>query len=291
MSGGAIGYCPLAGDRGAGWLYTGRVMHHRLQPRSHRFVYRVFTMLMDIDRLAELDKHLRCFSIERWNLFSFHNVDHGPRDGQPLRPWVEAELAAARVSSFPARIQLLAMPRFLGYVFNPLSVYYCYDRDERLFAILYEVKNTFGGQHAYALPVAEARTASGEIRQQCDKGFYVSPFVEAEARYHFRLEAPEERLKVVIREEIESGLLLLATLTGKRRALSDRELLRQAFHHPFLTQKVITSIHYEALKLWLKGIRLQPWREEEPRTSRQLDRSIGKEVSVVKPVEEPPSVA
>ncbi|MGH1480960.1 MAG: DUF1365 domain-containing protein [Geminicoccales bacterium] len=268
-------------------LYAGQVMHHRLQPKRHRFTYRTFTMLFDIDRLQDLDRRLRLFSFERFNLFSFRNIDHGPRDGQPLRPWVEAQLRQAGIERHPARIHLLAMPRFLGYVFNPLSLYYCYDEQERLFTIIYEVKNTFGGQHAYVLAVPDMQAINDDIRQQCDKNFYVSPFIEAGARYFFRMNTPEERLKVVIREEIKSGLLLIATLTGKRRALSDLELARQVWTHPFLTQKVIVSIHIQALKLWLKGIGLQPRNAEKPRATR----SINEGTTGVKPAGEPPGLA
>lgn len=243
---------------GDGSLYVGRVMHHRLQPKRHRFVYRIFSLLLDIDRLDDIDRRLRLFSIERRNLFSFHNEDHGPRDGRSLRPWVEAELRAAGIVTSPTRIMLLAMPRFLGYVFNPLSIYYCHDDAGRLFAILYEVKNTFGGQHTYVLTVDPTAAVRGRIEQRCEKDFYVSPFIEAEATYHFALTRPGEKLTVLIREEIESGPLLLASLTGRRRPISDRQLAYQALRHPFLTQKVIATIHFEALRLWLKGIRLQP---------------------------------
>jgi DUF1365 family protein len=251
-------------------LYTGRVMHHRLQPRQHRFTSRVFTLLLDIDRLAELDRRLRLFSVERANLFSFRNEDHGARDGQPLRPWVEAELKSAGIDRIPATIRLLAMPRFLGYVFNPLSVYYCYGDDQNLFAVVYEVKNTFGGQHPYVLPVEPDAALAGKVRQHCLKNFYVSPFIEAEATYRFRLNDPDERLSVLIREEIGAGPLLIATLTGERRPLTDKQLAVHAFSHPFLTQKVIASIHIEALKLWLKGIRLQPRPVDAPLTDKQL---------------------
>lgn len=234
-------------------------MHERLRPRRHRFVYPVFTWLFDLDQLGALERRLRLFALERRHVFSFYNADHGPRDGGPLRPWVEAELGRAGIQGKSARIFLLAMPRFLGYVFNPLSVYYCLDSDDRLFAVVYEVKNTFGEQHVYALAVDHSRAvAGGDHRHACEKDFYVSPFIEAEATYHFRLNLPQETLKVFIREEVEGDLLLIATLTGDRRKLTDGELVRQAFRHPFLTQKIIASIHIQALKLWLKGVRLQP---------------------------------
>ncbi len=253
----------LSPYREPGTLYVGRVMHERLQPKRHRFVYRVFTMLLDIDRLAELDRRLRFFSVERANLFTFCNRDHGPRDGRPLRPWAEAHLREAGISETPVRLLLLAMPRMVGYVFNPLSIYYALDSHDRPFAIIYEVKNTFGEQHAYVLPIEQHDRGAEAIRQHCAKSFYVSPFIEAKAGYSFRLNRPGERLAVLIRETDTAGPLLTAALTGKRQPLTDGRLLRLACWYPFLTYKVILAIHIEALQLWLKRIRLQP-RQQAP---------------------------
>lgn len=239
-------------------LYVGRVMHHRLRPRRHRFIYRLFTLLLDIDQLESLDRGLRLFSVERANLFSFYNKDHGRRDGTPLRPWIEAKLRCSEINMKPAQIYLLAMPRFFGYVFNPLSIYYCYDDEGRLFAIVYEVKNTFGEQHSYVLTVSERSTSSGHFYHNCNKNFYVSPFIQADANYRFSVNNPDRDLDVRITEYVGNELLLLATLRGKRSPLTDHQLVIQAFRHPFLQQKVIASIHFEALRLWLKGIGLQP---------------------------------
>ena len=247
-------------------IYVGRVMHHRMRPRHHRFIYRLFTLLIDVDRLPEMDRQLRFLSIERANLFSFHSRDHGPRDGTPLRPWVEAELQAAGIDVAPAQIRLLAMPRFLGYVFNPLSVYYCYDNNLSLYAIVYEVKNTFGEQHAYSLKAQPHQGMSKRFKQRCDKNFYVSPFIQPKANYRFSLNDPNSHLDVRITEYADDAPLLIATLQGHHRPLTDRQLLIQAIRHPFLPQKVIASIHYEALKLWLKGIVLQPRHVGKQRT-------------------------
>jgi len=245
----------MAGSIPEPCLYVGQVMHHRLKPVRHRFVYRVFTLLLDLDRLAETDR-LRLLSVNRPNVMSFHERDHGPRDGTPLRPWVERQLAAHGITLPGGRILLLCLPRVLGYVFNPLSLYYCYDAGGRLAAVLYEVKNTFGEQHAYVLPVDPARAPDAPVRQSCAKDLYVSPFIEMAARYHFRLTPPGERLSVVIQEEVDGGPLLIASMTGRRRPLSDRELALAALRHPLMTHKVIAGIHFEALRLWGKGVAL-----------------------------------
>ena len=238
-------------------VYLGRVMHHRIKPVRHRFVYRVFSLLLDLDRLAELDRGLRVLSVNRANLVSFHERDHGARDGSPLRPWVDARLREHGLES-AGRVFLLCFPRLLGYVFNPLSVYYCYGLTGRLDAILYEVKNRCGEQRAYVLPVARAAEPAARVRQSCAKQFYVSPFIEMAAGYRFKLAPPGERLTLVIQEEVEQSTSMVATLTGRRRPLTDRQLLRAVLRLPLMTLKVIAAIHYEALRLWLKGAPLQP---------------------------------
>ncbi len=239
-------------------LYVGQVLHARLRPRAHRFTYRVFTLLADLDQLPAIGRRLRLFSVDRPNLLAFWQADHGPRDGSPLRPWVERQLAAHGLASAGHRILVLAMPRLLGYVFNPISVYYCHDAAGRLGALIYEVKNTFGEQHSYVLPAPSAATPGGWLRQSCAKAFYVSPFIEPDARYRFHLQPPGERLRLIIQESHAAQPLLLATLTGTRRPCTDWQLLKAAFRWPFMTHKVIAAIHWEALWLWLKRIPLQP---------------------------------
>ncbi len=235
----------------AGGLYLGRVMHQRLRPRRHRFVYRVFSLLVDLDRLAELDRDLWLLSVNRPNLLSLQERDHGPGDGSPLRPWVEARLREHGLELEGGRVLLLCFPRLFGYVFNPLSLYYCHDAAGRLAAIVCEVKNRCGEQHAYVLTV-------GSERQSATKAFYVSPFLAMAARYRFRLPPPGERLSVVIQEEVGRATTLVATLTGTRRPLTDAQLLRAVLRLPLMTYKVTVGIHYEALRLWLKGVPLQP---------------------------------
>lgn len=233
---------------GQGCAYEGHVMHMRLRPRAHRFRYRLWTLLLDVDRVEETARGLRLFSANRFNLLSHHDADHGARDGSPLRPWVEARLASAGLPR-PARIRLLAMPRFLGWVFNPLSVYFCEDAEGRLESVVYEVKNTFGDQIPYAL---DAR-GEGPRRHAQAKEMFVSPFIGMDQVYRFDLLPPGETLALRIKQGDAQGDLLIATQNGARRPLTDSVLARLALGAPFLPVQVTAAIHWQALRLWLKG--------------------------------------
>ena len=241
-----------AADSGSA-LYFGRVMHKRLRPFVHRFDYRVFSMWLDIDDLDALSRRSRLFSHNRFNVFSVFDKDHGPRDGRPLRPHVEAALAAAGIDLHGGKIHLLCFPRVLGYVFNPLSIYFCRDPDGGLQAILYEVTNTFGDRHSYLLPVDSHRHSGDAIAQACEKRLYVSPFIGMTSHYRFRVKEPGARLSILIRQSVPEGEQLLATLTGRRAPLRDRQLLRAFVTHPLMTLKVTGAIHWQALWLWMKG--------------------------------------
>ncbi len=230
-------------------------MHRRLRPFVHQFHYRVFSLLVDIDELPVLSRRLRLLSHNRANLLSFQDRDHGPRDGSPLRPWVEARLREAGLAWRPGRLRLLCFPRLLGYVFNPLSIWFCDDDHGRLRAILYEVKNTFGEQHGYLIEVPENHSPGHVIAQNCDKSFYVSPFIAMDCRYRFRLREPGDRLSVTIRQADPQGDLLVASQAGRRVPLDDRHLLAAIGGFPLMTMKVMAAIHWQALKLWLKGAR------------------------------------
>jgi DUF1365 family protein len=237
-------------------LYDGEVMHSRLRPIQHRFVYRIFSMLLDLDELPGLDRRLRLFSYNRFNLFSFDERDHGLRDGSSLRAWVERHAAARDIDIADGKIFIHCLPRLLGYVFNPLSIIWCYDRTGLLRAILYEVKNTFGEQHGYLIPVHAGRETTAPILQQASKVFYVSPFIAMDADYHFRVHEPESELSVLIRETGPEGDILVATHMGQRRRLTDAGLVRAFLIYPLLTVKIFAGIRWEALRLWIKGTRL-----------------------------------
>jgi uncharacterized protein len=246
----------IEGDAAA--LYVGKVMHARLKPVGHRFSYRVMSLLIDLDRLDVADRQTPLFGVNRRALYSFHEADHGPRDGSSLRDYAQHRAAEHGIDLHEGRVLLLCYPRLFGYAFNPLSVYFCYQASGQLALVIYEVRNTFGDIHAYVLPVNCGDVGPAGIRQEQDKRFYVSPFIEMEMRYRFRLVAPREHVKLRILETNSQGPLLSATFNGRRRALTTGELLRSFFSLPAVTLKIIAAIHWEAFRLWLKGVRLAP---------------------------------
>ena len=247
-------------------LYVGSVVHQRLRPARHRLAYRVFSLLLDLEELPTLDRHLRWFSVDRFNLFGFSESDHGdgacgPVAGQALRAYVERRLGEAGMQARGA-IRLLAMPRILGYAFNPLSVYFCHHEDGALGAILYEVNNTFGERHSYLIEVHPAMARDGAVVvQRCAKRLRVSPFLGADMSYAFRVAPPAGHagpMSIGVVASDEAGAVLVARLDARRRRLDDAALARVFASHPLLTIKVIAAIHWEALRLWVKGVRLQP---------------------------------
>jgi hypothetical protein len=239
-------------------LYFGKVMHARLKPMGHRFSYRVMSLLIDLDRLEEADRRSPLFGINRAALYSFHEADHGERDGSSLRAYVRQRAAEQGVDLTGGKLLLLCYPRLFGYTFNPLSVYFCYSADGRLALIVYEVRNTFGDIHAYVLPVRPGENSKAGVRQQQDKLFYVSPFIEMAMRYHFRVSPPGNDVKLHILETDRDGPLLAATFCGRRRTLTTAALSRSFFSLPLVTFKIVLAIHWEALRLWLKGVRPVP---------------------------------
>lgn len=241
-------------------LYWCRVMHERLLPFRHKFNYRVFSLLLDLDQLPRIAAASRLLRHNRYGLLSFHDRDHGPRDGSPLRPWVEAALTQAGLQDAAARIRIFCFPRLFGYVFNPLSIFFCYDAGERLRAVLYEVKNTFGDQHGYLIEVPLQNSAEPVIEQSVEKQFHVSPFLPLDGQYRFRLAPPGDRIGISITQLSPAGAVqLVATQTGRHETLTDHALLKAVIRHPLMTVKVIAGIHWEALQLWRKGAAFFRW--------------------------------
>jgi uncharacterized protein len=239
-------------------LYFGDVMHARLKPMGHRFCYRVMSLLIDLDRLDAADRQSRLFGVNRAALYSFNEADHGERDGSSLRVYAQRRAAERGIELAGGRVLLLCYPRLLGYTFNPLSAYFCYRAGGELALIIYEVRNTFGDIHSYALPIRPGEIGAAGVRQQQDKLFYVSPFIDMAMRYHFRVSPPGDNVKLRILETDREGPLLAATFSGRRRALTTAALLRSFASLPLVTLKIVAAIHWEALRLWLKGARLAP---------------------------------
>jgi len=234
-------------------IYSGFITHRRFKPKKHFFSYKTFSFLIDLNEIENLGKKINFFSYNRFNILSFYDVDHGSRDGSSLIGWVKNTLAEAKINIGSGTIKLLCYPRFFGYVFNPLSIFYCYDENLKLKAILYEVKNTYNEQHTY---VFSALSSSNLILHKCDKKFYVSPFMEMKTFYNFRLSNPGKILNIFIKQGDEEGTLLTACQVGKKIEMSSKNLLFQFLKHPLMSFKVILAIHFEALRLWIKGVKL-----------------------------------
>jgi len=248
-------------------LYLGDVMHSRLKPMGHRFSYRVMSLLIDLDRLDAADRQSRLFGVNRAALYSFHESDHGDRDGSSLRAYVQRRAAEQGIDLTEGKVLLLCYPRLLGYTFNPLSVYFCYRADGTLTMLIYEVRNTFGDIHSYALPVTPGQIGDAGVRQEQDKLFYVSPFLEMAMRYHFRVMPPGESVRLRILETDAEGPVLAATFNGQRRRLTSAALARTFAALPLVTFKIMAAIHWEALRLWLKGARIVARPTEKDRSA------------------------
>ena len=232
-------------------IYNGTVVHKRFKPKIHFFRYKVFSLLIDLSELSTLDKKINFFSYNRFNLISFFDKDHGERDGTSLIEWVKKNLRENNIDTEEIKIKLLCYPRILGYVFNPLSVFYIYDNNEKLISILYEVKNTFGEQHTYIFKIENDNL----LQHNCEKKFHVSPFIEMNCNYFFRILKPTDKISVIIDQYQLDEKILYASQDGKRTDFTTSELIKSYLKHPLMTFKIITAIHFEAFKLWTKGIK------------------------------------
>ena len=234
------------------YIYTGNVVHKRFKPKIHYFKYKVFSLLIDLSEIKLLDQNLKIFSYNKFNIVSFYDKDHGARNGSSIKNWVISNLKKNNIDTENIQIKLLCYPRIFGYVFNPLSVFYIYDRSSNLISILYEVKNTFGEQHTY---VFKTEINHNLIQHTCKKKFHVSPFIEMDCTYFFRLLKPGNKISVIIDQNDNNGKILYASQDGVRSEINNINFIKSYLKHPLMTFKIIFAIHYEAFKLWSKGIK------------------------------------
>jgi DUF1365 family protein len=230
-------------------LYVGETRHRRYGPRPHGFRYRLFQILIDIDRLDTAFEGLSLIRSGGWGLMSFQPRDHGDRTSDDLRPWVLGTLSAAGAPAEAQTIRLLCFPRVMGFVFNPLSLFFIHDARGRLEAVIYEVNNTFGQTHAYVAPAV----GEGQQVQQAAKKLYVSPFYRVDGEYRFEVAAPSERFDLRIIKLTGGRPDFFATQSARREPLTDQRLMSLFFGIPLMTFKVVLAIHWEALRLWIKG--------------------------------------
>ena len=233
-------------------IYNGQVIHKRFKPKVHYFRYNVFSLLIDLSELETIDKEISFFSLNKFNLISFYEKDHGERDGSSLINWVKKNLEKNNIPTQDIKIKILCYPRILGFVFNPLSVFYVYNLQNKLITILYEVKNTFGEQHTYIFKITKDENL---VQNKCAKKFHVSPFIEMDCNYFFRLLKPGDKISVIIDQYDKEDKILFASQDGIRTDFNSKELIKSYLKHPLMTFKIIIAIHYEAFKLWIKGIK------------------------------------
>ncbi len=233
-------------------LLAGTVMHRRLRPVAHRFAYRVFCLRLQLTALESAPNAL--FSLNRFNLMSFHFADHGARDGTHPLVWIRALLWREGLHAADGEVWLQCFPRVLGYVFNPVSFWFCHGSDGSLRAVLAEVSNTFGEHHAYLLARPDGGPIGDDEALEARKAFHVSPFFPTEGSYAFRFSERDGRSLARIDYRDGAGPLLLTSISGRPRPLGAGTVLLAATTHPLMTLLVVARIHWQALRLWAKRV-------------------------------------
>lgn len=260
-------------------IFGGDVVHARLRPRVHKLSYRVFSLLIDVGELPELAAKLKLFSYNGPNFISVSDRDHG--DTTALLPYLHNLAADSQSEARPVRFKMLCYPKILGIVFNPLTVYLGMDEHDDPVVMIYEVSNTFGQRQTYVIPVADHE--DGKVEQTCDKRFYVSPFNNVEGQYFFNVRSTAEELTVGVALKTDGKALLRAHFNGQHKPLTDANLVRAVIQFGWVSVKAICGIHWEALKLFVKGLRIKP----QPETPKMHVQQIG--LDTEKPVIKQPA--
>lgn len=239
-------------------LYEGTVTHARTSPAKNRFSYGLYYIYVDLAELDELDAGLARFGHNRRATFSIWDVDHGPRDGTPLRPWIEAILAKAGINLEGGRVCLLTFPRVMGFRFYPVSFWYCFGADDKVRAILAEVQNTYRDHHNYLLHNG-GEPFDFHARPEHVKAFFVSPFIKLEdVRYEFHFSKPGEKLAVSITDRVDGERLLTASIALNARPLTDTNIARAVRRMGPMSARALVLIHWQALKLLAKRVPFYP---------------------------------
>ncbi len=250
------------------FIYNGIVVHRRFRPVNHLLEYKTFSILIDLDEIKILDKSTSLFSYNKFNIYSFYDKDHGERNGKPLKEWVLNICKKLNLEVDINKVKLLCYPRIFGYVFNPLSIFFCYHNDN-LKAVFYEVKNTFNEQHTYIFKANNNK----RIVQKCKKKFYVSPFMDMNTIYNFEIINPDKKLSISIKQTDNFGIILSAIQTGSRKLFTSTQLIINFFKYPLMTAKIIIGIHFEALLLWKKGAKYRK-RDKKIKNNYSLEEGV-----------------
>ena len=239
-------------------LYTGWIAHERTRPAHNAFRYPVYYLGLDMSELDELGASLKRFSHNEPNVVSLWDRDHGPRDGSPLRPWIDALVATVGIDLTGGRVMLLTFPRVLGARFYPVSFWYCFGADETPLAVLAEVHNTYGDRHNYLLHNNGARF-DWASRPTSLKAFFVSPFVQREdVMYEFAFSDPAEELSVTLRDIVEGEHMLTAAVSLTASDLTDAAIVRTVVRHGPVSVVAFARILWQALKLVTKRVPFFP---------------------------------
>jgi DUF1365 family protein len=241
-------------------LYKARVMHNRLAPKQHNFYYDIFMFYLDLDELEMLNSKLRWMSCNRFNLFNFRDKDHlqlpkeNPDTSKPVKEQISLYLLENGIEIGDGRIMLLTNLSTLGYQFNPVSFYFCFDKNEKPLGCIVEICNTYREMKPYF--ISAEHYSDGRFHLNTSKDFYVSPFIDLDTVFDFSIGIPDQRLKINIDDYDKEGKrFFISTLNGQKKPLSDRNLLYYFFSFPLITLKVISMIHWQAFKLWLKNVK------------------------------------